>query len=339
MRKSKKRNLILLIIVGLMGAGFWIYWEHDPAHHFNRANMPVLVEPEAYSKAQEFPMSKDQKRPPEQIDITTKQQPQLSRNSFNVLLLGIDSRESEISRADMIMLAHVIPEKKEVRLVSVPRDTRVFLSKIGFTKVNHAHVIGEMDGGNEEGTKRTLQAVSNLLQVPIHYYVKTDFKGFVHLIDSMGGIDVDLPAAINLSAFNIVLDKGQQHLDGDLALKLARERHSLSDGDFGRQSHQAMIVKAALHKLLLPSNLAKLPFLLASTKDDLIDTNLTNSDMISLAWLFTDLSPENIKYIRITGKSAMMKDAIMNMELYYIIPDDKDVESISRKYLQDDTAE
>lgn len=328
-----KRSLIGLCIAITVFA-CWSYWRYEPGLHFNRSSKPILTTPEHALLDRVTPHSKSEsstafQNEDDHIDVEDQ-----FKDSFNLLLIGIDARENESSRADVIMLAHVIPKERKVTLISIPRDTGVYLDHIGFTKINHAHIVGELNGGSYEGTKQTLQAVSNLLHIPIHYYVKTDFRGFEYVIDKIGGIEVDLPESIELSAFHHqVLEKGRQRLDGETALMLARERYSLPDGDFGRQMHQAMIIKAALKQMLSPANLIKLPDLLSIIEEDIVSTNFTNHDLISLAWLYKDMSIDDIQYLQIDGEAEYREDAILNARLFYLIPDEHRLTELTEKYL------
>ncbi|HEU4963860.1 MAG TPA: LCP family protein, partial [Bacilli bacterium] len=249
----------------------------------------------------------------------------------NVLILGLDSAQQAISRTDVIMLAHVNPQAGTVSLVSVPRDTRVHLPGIGWTKINHAHVVGELNGGEQAGTQATVQAVSDLFQVPIHYYVKTDFTGFQGMIDEVGGIDVHLKQAVVLTDQHRTIPAGDQHLDGEMALKLARERYSLPDGDLGRQRHQSLILKALIHKALQPRQLQHVPQLISALHEDVLDTNLQDSDLISLAWLYRDLTDEQIHYQSLPGHSLYAQDPLVKAELYYWAADPQAVIEIAQE--------
>ncbi len=96
--------------------------------------------------------------------------------AFNMLVLGIDARRNEPSRSDVMILANINPKTRKVLLISIPRDTRVEIPGVGNTKINHAHVLGEIEGGNHQGTVASLQAVSNLLNCDIHCYIKVNPK-------------------------------------------------------------------------------------------------------------------------------------------------------------------
>lgn len=253
---------------------------------------------------------------------------------FNILILGTDARDREASRTDVIMLAHVDPEQPRVNLVSIPRDTRVPLSGIGYTKINHAHALGELHGDTRSGTKAAIQAVSNLCSCTINYYIKTDFEGFEHFIDTLGGLDVHLDAPVKLTYAYTTLPAGDNHLSGAEALDLVRERKSLPGGDSGRQANQAMVLKEIIRSVIQPKNLKNLPSLIEQVREDVLDTNLRDADLISLAWLAKDLKEDQFRYDQLPGQSGKAWDPLIKNELYYWMPDAPAWEKLAEELLQ-----
>ncbi len=256
-----------------------------------------------------------------------------SGRSFNVLVLGIDARDDHASRADMIMVANVNPGSRSIHLVSVPRDTRIAVKGIGYTKITHTHWIGEKQGGNRQGTQATLNAVAGLLHCRLDYYIKVDFKGYVSFIDTLGGLDIELPQAIRLTEKTVILPAGNNHLNGDMVLELTRERFSLRNGDFGRQRNQFMILKAIAKQTFRLTNLTKLPDLIARVHHDVLDTNLTDFDLLCLAWTIKQVPENNLKYYQIGGKAESSLDPLTKTVVFYWRPDLEGIERI-QKYFQ-----
>jgi LCP family protein required for cell wall assembly len=317
-------TVIIIVIIA------WVYVQLNPEQHFKQTEYPVLAKPRKptmSNRAHSIPESTQFVAPP-----TTDQ------STFNVLLLGIDARADESSRTDMMVVAHIDLDNKKINMVSIPRDTQVNLPGIGYTKINHAHFIGQQKGGNTAGTEASMQAVSDLLGIPINYYVKTNFEGFIHFVDTIGGIEVDLPMEVRLDQplegrSIITLPAGKQTLDGEVTLDLVRERFSLSNGDFGRQSSQIMILELMLKKLTQISYLPKLPKLLSQVQQDVIDTNFDNSDLISLAWLYKNLEEEQVQYVQLPGHSEYALDPLIGLKLYYWVPDVDELQNITEQYL------
>ncbi|MBP2001943.1 LCP family protein required for cell wall assembly [Paenibacillus shirakamiensis] len=315
MRRSRKILLILSsVFILFIATGYLIYYKLQPIHHFSTAPLPILVKPNHDADSEPSPSVPDSSLSGSGATSTLK------GSAFNLLILGIDARDTENSRTDVIMLAHVDIAQSTVHLISIPRDTRVKLPQVGYTKINHAHVLGEIQGGNQAGTQASLQAVSNLCNCTINYYVKTNFVGFEHFINTLGGINVTLPAPVKLTYAHITLPAGDQKLNGDLALKLVQERHSLGEGDNGRQENQALMLKSIVHSLLQPSNIARFPWLVQQAKQDLLDTNLTDADIISLSLLAKNMNAQSIQYVQIPGHSGKFMDPLVHKELYYWIP-------------------
>ncbi|WP_334072300.1 MULTISPECIES: LCP family protein [Paenibacillus] len=357
-RKAMLWGAALLLL--LLGAGLYAYGKFEPSRHFRQAEIPVLATPDtaaadaagnkpagAMAKAGADAAARaggngsagsdgstgsdgsDGPGQPAKDPSIRSQQPA----GFNILILGTDAREREASRTDVIMLAHVDPEQPRINLVSIPRDTRVPLSGIGYTKINHAHALGELHGNTRSGTKAAIQAVSNLCSCTINYYIKTDFEGFEHFIDTLGGLDVQLDAPVKLTYAHMTLPAGSNHLSGAEALDLVRERKSLPGGDSGRQANQAMVLKEIVHSVIQPKNLKNLPALIEQVREDVLDTNLRDSDLISLAWLAKDLNEEQFRYDQLPGHSGKAWDPLVKNELYYWMPDAPAWEKLAKELL------
>ncbi|MFB6367486.1 LCP family protein [Paenibacillus elgii] len=342
----KRWKIYGLTVVVFAGAGLGLLYRYlEPVRHFEMKALPVVAAPSVAVSTELSSQSKLPPNDPTVVEDSTASTALPAANplqaanpnkatAFNALVLGLDSTSGQTARSDVILLAHVVPAEKKVNLVSVPRDTRVPLPGIGLTKINHAHFVAEMDGGKEAGTKAAIQAVSDLLQIPVHYYVKTNFSGFVTFIDTIGGIDVDIPKDMWLSMTRKPLEAGSRHLDGLTALAFVRERYSLQDGDFGRQADHMKVMRAVVQKLLAPEKITELPGLLKQAKKELVDTNLTDSDLISLAWLFKGIKGQDIQYTQIPGKSVVAADPLVRSPLWYWEPDKERLKELVRENLQ-----
>lgn len=351
--KIRKKVAIPAILLLLMAGGLLTaYLKYEPSRHFRNADIPVLATPESAAGIEVRPATEAVKEvePPEPAGGTrtgtageaaaAKPEPtegiRGARGSFNLLLLATDARADEASRTDVLMLAHVNPEQNTVSLVSIPRDTQVNLPGIGLTKINHAHAMAEANGqGGHAGTLAAIQAVSNLCRCSINYYVKTNFDGFEHFVDTIGGIEVELDTPVKLTYNYRTLPAGKQHWNGETALDFVRERKSLDDGDNARQRNQALVIQAIARKLLVPDNLARLPELIRLVKEDILDSNLTDADMLSLAWMVRGVDPEEMYFVQFPGSSGKARDPLVGAELYYWIPNMTAWAELSRQILGD----
>jgi LCP family protein required for cell wall assembly len=325
----------------------WMLWNLQPHRHFVASNYPVLAKPslskEALNDGSSFSFQLHHEQQTKQEDAASVQNAvsdpskaaDFKKNdAFNTLLLGVDADGNEGSRSDVILLVHVIPAAKKAAIVSVPRDTRVKLEGIGETKINHAHVVGQAKGGSNGGSEAVIQAVSDLFQIPVHYYAKTNFKGFQQFIDEVGGVDIEIPQDMRLSESHLYMQAGLQHLDGKQSLSFVRERYSLNNGDFGRQADQMLLLKAVAQKLVEPERLSELPELIMKVKKEVVETNFSDSDLISMALLFKGMNHDQISYVQIPGHSALEPDPLVGQPLWYWIPDMNEVKKIAEQFLQ-----
>lgn len=199
------------------------------------------------------------------------------------LLLGVDARPGEKdARTDTIIVAQLDPEKKKLVLVSIPRDTLVELPGHGREKINSANVYGGVD--------LVKQVVSELLNVEIDYYVKTNFEGFKQVVDTLGGVDIEVEKRMvyrdPTDGTYINLKPGMQHLDGKEALDYVRFRHDAL-GDVGRTQRQQHFLKAVAEAALKPSVVTKLPQLMKDI-NQAVQTDMSVGEMIKYASLARD---------------------------------------------------
>jgi LCP family protein required for cell wall assembly len=158
-----------------------------------------------------------------------------------ILVLGNDARPGEtISRADAIHLIGVNPGLGQATILDIPRDTYTSIPGHGTDKINSAHAYG--------GPELMAAAVSALVGVDIPYVITTGFEGLKAMVNEMGGVDVDVPVAMNDSNSGAFLTVGVQHLGGDEALAFSRNR-GISGGDFSRTRNQGILILSALAKL------------------------------------------------------------------------------------------
>ncbi|MGC8826728.1 MAG: LCP family protein [Anaerolineae bacterium] len=230
----------------------------------------------------------------------------LLQKRINILLLGIDQRPGETGpfRTDSMIVVTIDPESGAVGMLSIPRDLWVPIPGYGENRINTAHFLGDLHkypGGGPALAKKT---VSYNFGFPVHYYVRVNFEGFRRLIDTIGGVDIDVPHEIrddqypdeNYGYDPLYIPAGRIHMDGDLALKYARTRKA--DNDFERARRQQQIILAVRDKVLslnlLPSLIPKIPELLRTLSDS-IQTDIPVEELIMLARLARDLNTENIK--------------------------------------------
>ncbi len=216
---------------------------------------------------------------------------------FYMLLLGIDKSEERAAgiangddfhnyRADTIILARVDPKTPRLTLVSIHRDTLVNLGANGEQKINAAYAIG--------GPSYMTKVVSEFAGVPISHYAEIDFDGFMGIIDTIGGVDINLPIDVVDERYaHGNLKAGEHHVTSEEALFLARARHAYDaygDGDAYRAANQRALISAIIKKVLA-SNPTQWPTLINDmSKYVQVDSGLTSQTIMSLAWQMKDLN-------------------------------------------------
>ncbi|MEO3945249.1 LCP family protein [Gorillibacterium sp. CAU 1737] len=269
MKKSKKRLILGILLLLVVVVCVYVYRVYDSLNSLS-------------SHAEE-------------VSGTTEWK---GKDRVNILLLGGDSRDSgkdQNPRADTLMIASVNPVDKSIVLFSVLRDTYVSIPDHGKGKINAALAYG--------GPSLAIQTVSELLDIPIHYYVYTDFQGFMSLIDAVGGVtldvekDMDYEDAADGHKFDIHLKKGVQELDGKTALQYVRFRHDALS-DLSRTERQRKLITAVTEKLQNASSLVKLPGIIKSVSP-YVTTNMEPSDMLKLGKLGYDAKGNGIRSVQL----------------------------------------
>lgn len=160
---------------------------------------------------------------------------------FFVAVVGSDARPGQAGgRGDALHLIGMNAALGRATILNIPRDTYVAIDGRGRGKINDALVAG---GAVLQG-----RALGSLVGVPVSFVVSTDFAGLTAMVDELGGVDLNVPMAMNDSASGARLAAGMTHLDGAQALAFSRNRH-IPDGDVRRSEHQGLLVIAALAKL------------------------------------------------------------------------------------------
>lgn len=177
---------------------------------------------------------------------------------INILLLGIGGGGHEAGDlSDVNHIVSIDPFNHKVAVLGLPRDLYVPIPGYYTTRINAAHAFGERDGG--KGAAVAEQTIENVLDVPIHYYAKVDFKGFEKAVDAVGGVDIEIEEDLydssyptrNMAGTQVFSMKaGKHHLDGETALMVARCRKGTCGNDFGRADRQQKIMLAVKDKAL-----------------------------------------------------------------------------------------
>ena len=243
---------------------------------------------------------------------------------FTILLMGVDSENESLANSsfngDSLMLITFNPENLNATILSIPRDTYVPITCFANqakSKITHAAWNGETC---------MISTIENFTGINIDYYVKINFKGVIKIVDTLGGVDVDVPYSFCESNSNrqfgnntIFINQGFQTLNGEQALAFSRNRHTWPEycgkaysnyvsNDFVRGQNQQTVVKAILNKMKQKGDLSTI-YKLLDVVSNSMETNMTNNEIMSLYNIFKDV---------ITKSSGNNIDDVIGMQKLYL---------------------
>jgi len=245
-----------------------------------------------------------QARPGATAAVSVAALPEGLREPFNVLLVGVDRRPTpeEGVRSDTLILVHVEPVAGWAGMLSIPRDSVVPIRELGMRKINTAYTYGYSNAEalygagtapDAAGGALAAETVESFLGLKVHYIAQIDFSGFQRVVDTLGGISLDIERPILDPSYptddfgyeRLYIPAGLQVLDGATALRYARSRHSSSD--FDRSARQQQVLRAILHEVRARGMLSQAALLpaLAGDLQASVSTTLPLSDLETLRGL------------------------------------------------------
>lgn len=265
---------------------------------------------------------------------------------FTMLLLGTDEDASSKGNSDVIMLVTVNPKTMNVTMLNIPRDTnfRLACTNDNERKINYA---------SDDCIIKTLNQIFN---VNIDYYVKVDFKLVVDLVDILGGIDMNVPHAIceqnskRQWGKNVVLvEKGEQKLNGEQALALARHRKNNTPehykycpkdkkyqeglfNDFVRNEMQQEIIKAIITKAKTINSIDKFQTILSKLSSR-VNTNMGSNTILSFYnFLINSNKNVHIDNMKLAGSDQYIKVSWYKTPIYFYVPNKESIAEL-RDYM------
>ena len=217
---------------------------------------------------------------------------------YNILLAATDK---EGYRTDTMMVLNYDVPNQKIGVISVPRDTLV-----------------RRDSGNPKlvygsgGVEQRVKDISNLLGVPIDYYVKVDINGFIALVDYLNGVDFYVPCDMNyddpVQGLSIHYKEGMQHLTGQQAMEVCRfrknnpneEGKSTGYSDVGRTQTQQNMLKALAKKVISWDSLTKVNGFV-EIFNKYVDTDLALNDMLYFASQAISINPDDVEMFTLEG--------------------------------------
>ena len=209
---------------------------------------------------------------------------------INILFLGIDLTKEfndpeALHRADTISLIRINLDTKDIKFLSIPRDTYTFVPiKNKKDKINHSYAYGSLKG---KAVESTIEAVNKFLKYgTVDYYFTFDLEPVPKIVDSIGGVELDVE--VDMLNHDANLHKGLQVLDGQKAYDYIHWRYS-GDGDIGRIKRQQKFLGAVYNKLKVNGKLTETIKLVMDYKDNM-KTDMTVKQIIGLAKFTSDIS-------------------------------------------------
>ena len=259
---------------------------------------------------------------------------------FTILLMGVDSAEEGLSKntvanGDSLILITFNPNTLNATMLSIPRDSYVPIACWSGTpenKITHAAAYG---------TDCMMSTIENYFDVTIDYYAKINFKGLVTLVDTLGGITVEVPQDLCTDNSNregeVCINEGLQTLNGEQALVLARNRKQLAAGDLDRGLNQQLVIQGILNKVKDMKSINQVMDVLNTVTNNL-DTNFTEQQILSFYDIAKDIMNNalqkddadliNIEQLYLDGTGQMIYDERSRMVLWDYVPNTKSRDDI-----------
>ncbi len=251
---------------------------------------------------------------------------------INVLLLGMGGAGHDGPYlTDTIMLVSFQPSQKKAVLLSVPRDLVVPINDYGWRKINHINAFAEVENPGQGG-EQTRKILSDVLNIPIPYYVRIDFNGFKKIIDDLGGIAVNVERAFvdtlyptaDFKTKTVSFPAGWQVMDGEKALQFVRSRHGNNNegNDFARSKRQQKMILAIKDKIFsINTILSPLRLIEAmQTMKNHIDTNFEVWEITRAANLITGLNNDNVLNYVLDDSEKGLLQAEVYEGAYVLLP-------------------
>jgi LCP family protein required for cell wall assembly len=240
---------------------------------------------------------------------------------MNFLVLGSDSRAGEDtqsldetgSRSDTIMIVHVKGDRSGAMIISIPRDSYVYVPAAGnwrggMNKINSALAYG--------GANLAAKTVYELSQIPLNGAMIVNFNGVHRMVAAVGGVNVCTPFKVTSYHTGKVWEPGCHDMSPEEAEDFMRQRYGVPGGDFGRIKNQQNVIKGLLKKIVsggVLTNPLKLDALLTTAAESLtVDNDL---DLRGLAFAVKDIKPDNVTYATVPYIGTMTTDAGSSVQL------------------------
>src|SRR5207248_1304756 len=216
-------------------------------------------------------------------------------------------QKSYLAQTDIVVT--IDPATKSVGMLSIPRDLFVNVPGYGMMKLDEAFYYGDTYH-HHDGVGLSRLTISQDFGIPINYYAWVGLTGFIKVVDTAGGVDIDVAHPITDDIYpddtanskdvyaykRLYLAPGPQHLEGPTALEYVRSRHADLVGDFGRSARQQQVLSSLKTKLSNSGIVSKLPDI-AADLDGWVKTDMQLPDVLKLMNLARGIDPNKIQRV------------------------------------------
>ena len=228
---------------------------------------------------------------------------------------GTDEHNGGTSRADTIMLVHIDPRQDKAVVLSFPRDLWVQVPGRGWDKINTSFE-GGIQGG---GPFRVARTIHRLTGLRVNHFLYVDLRGFQKVVDTLGGVDMCIPFAVQDPLSALDLKAGCQRLDGQQALAYVRTRHLPCDEsapDLHRIARQQQFLRAVINRMLRPQELVRLPGLIEPVLGNLRrDPDLPVADLAYLVGQLRGVSTGAVDFRAVPGIPDLVQPSWSSSEI------------------------
>lgn len=238
--------------------------------------------------------------------------PEMAPGIINIVVLGSDRRPSwDDWHTDVVQVVSIQPSVPAVTVLSIPRDLYLYIPGFWMSRINFADMYGEIHDYPGGGPALVRQTLLYNLGIPVHLYVRTDFDGFIGIVNALGGVDIPVhcrledywPEKDDSGWYPIkVLEPGYHHMDGDTALWYARSRKTTSV--FNREERQQQVLYAIWGKARSLELLPQVPALWQQL-NEMVVTDVQLTDVIKLADVAFRLDESSVRFRNIGAEHVI----------------------------------
>ncbi len=319
-KKKRRRRWIALAVAVLLAVGAWAVWK-------TTVKPPEIVQPTAKPSPSQPPVSPtpegsggqeaEETPPPEEAPAARRRR----ENVYTFLLVG---REPSYGNTDVIMVGVFDASAGTVDVVSIPRDTCANVESDPGPGKNETKKINSVDA--RAGIDGLRAAVEDMVGFPIDCYVSVRVRGFVSLVDTIGGVNFYIPYYMNYDDptqnLHIHFSEGEHYLTGSEAINVVRWRQNndgTNYGDIARIETQQSFLKTVLKKCLSLNNLVTNLDDYIKIFQESVETDLNTGNMTWFAKEFLKLDMEKVRFHTLPCK---YNDMINGFAYCTILPED-----------------